>query len=684
MKTEAIMSSSFGSDKKTGWIFYSESNVEYLLEDNTYFARVKSSKSRAFASAISPVFSLEPSCEYELSFYIRIPKESKPHVINDFYFSPTVVLYQPELSESGLGVSTLPKGDETSNNLYAYKGVRRGDFSAIWEIEGVEPYIAKGTSILSKKEQYEIFGDVADLNLVYSNWKKVTAKFTAVSDVENEYSQVASVCFGYRGIGADGYCFDIKDVRLLQKFKRAVEKVNPNDCVYYEDFENSKETLENIVKVFSDKECSVSVSKKGARTGNKVCAVYAVGEAILIPFDKSKLDKDVVYHLSVEWKLLKYTEEKKRKIEKIYIVGYNGADGDFKESCFGVAGKGAVAATGRWENTNFKFKINECMFNKYEQFGILVCYTSTGELSKKEDTLFIDAITIKKSKNQVYVTPIVFNEPPRSNNTIKVLAFGNSFSNDGTAFIPQIAIADGTDLRVADCSIGGCSLKRHYNNSITNSGSYSLSYRKPDATEYFSNVNMEQALTATDWDYITIQQVSTLSGRPETYEPYLNKLLTRFKEYCPKAKIVFHMTWPYKDGLDKEGYDIYDYSQIKMYNAIKDTYAQYSKKYGFAPIIPSGETIQILRGKIGEELFATEKELSFTRDGFHLSEKGRVAAALTWYEFFTGICAEDTKVDLTKGIVTTVMDGALIGITEAEALELKKAAHKAALYKNEN
>jgi hypothetical protein len=316
---------------------------------------------------------------------------------------------------------------------------------------------------------------------------------------------------------------------------------------------------------------------------------------------------------------------------------------------------------------------------------MLLSYTSLGEISKKEDTLFLDAVILKENKNQECIIPLDLVDPPRTKNTIKILAFGNSFSNDATSFIPQIAIADGTDLRVADCAIGGCALKRHYNNSITNSGSYSFSYRKPDSTQYCSAVNMEQALTAADWDYITIQQVSTLSGAPETFEPYLSELLAKFKEYCPKAKVLFHMTWGYKEGLEKEGYERYDYSQLKMLNAIKETYAQYSEKYGFIPIIPSGEAIQILRGKISDELFATEQELSFTRDGFHLSEKGRVAAALTWYEFFTGISAEDTKVDLTKGIVTTTAEGDFIGITDGEAAELKKAAHKAVkLYKKAN
>ena len=176
--TNLLMRSNFGSDKKTGWVSYMVPNVEYLSEDNVNFARIKSSKSRAFASVISPVFSLEPGIEYELSFYLRIPKESSPHVMNDFYFSPTVALYQPEISESGVGISTIPTGDEKRNNLYSYKAVRREAFSATWKIEGAKPYTAKGTSLLSKKEMYEIFGDKANINLALSNWKKVTVKFS--------------------------------------------------------------------------------------------------------------------------------------------------------------------------------------------------------------------------------------------------------------------------------------------------------------------------------------------------------------------------------------------------------------------------------------------------------------------------------------------------------------------------
>lgn len=46
---------------------------------------------------------------------------------------------------------------------------------------------------------------------------------------------------------------------------------------------------------------------------------------------------------------------------------------------------------------------------------------------------------------------------------IKILAIGNSFSQDATQFIHDIAKADGVDTKVVNLYIGGCSLQRHSN-----------------------------------------------------------------------------------------------------------------------------------------------------------------------------------------------------------------------------
>ena len=47
---------------------------------------------------------------------------------------------------------------------------------------------------------------------------------------------------------------------------------------------------------------------------------------------------------------------------------------------------------------------------------------------------------------------------------MKILAIGNSFSQDATHYLHQIAAADQVDLDVVNLYIGGCSLERHWMN----------------------------------------------------------------------------------------------------------------------------------------------------------------------------------------------------------------------------
>lgn len=46
----------------------------------------------------------------------------------------------------------------------------------------------------------------------------------------------------------------------------------------------------------------------------------------------------------------------------------------------------------------------------------------------------------------------------------KILAIGNSFSEDATKYIHQLAADGGIDTKVVNLYIGGCSLERHWEN----------------------------------------------------------------------------------------------------------------------------------------------------------------------------------------------------------------------------
>lgn len=78
------------------------------------------------------------------------------------------------------------------------------------------------------------------------------------------------------------------------------------------------------------------------------------------------------------------------------------------------------------------------------------------------------------------------------------------------------------------------------------------------------------------WDYITFQQVSQDSGRPETYEPYLGNLLDYVKGIVTNNNVKFglHQTWAYAKNSTHGGFANYGNNQQTMYQAIVDAVNQ--------------------------------------------------------------------------------------------------------------
>lgn len=251
-------------------------------------------------------------------------------------------------------------------------------------------------------------------------------------------------------------------------------------------------------------------------------------------------------------------------------------------------------------------------------------------------------------------------ETARSEKCIKVLAVGNSFSQDSTTFLRHMALADGIDLRVGYLYIGGCSLERHYNNITNGKRDYDFRYYTPEYVYDVTPVDLDFGLEANDWDYVTMQQVSGLSGKYETFQPYATVLAAHIKEKVPAAKLLLHMTWGYLGGtidLANFGYT----SQTDMYEKIKQAYAVFSKETENAPIIPSGEAVQLAR-----QTFMGD---TFNRDALHLNDRGKIVSGYVWYEIFTGISPFESKYDPAQDC----------DLTPQEIETLKACAHKAVL-----
>lgn len=208
---------------------------------------------------------------------------------------------------------------------------------------------------------------------------------------------------------------------------------------------------------------------------------------------------------------------------------------------------------------------------------------------------------------------------------MNVLSIGNSFSQDATRYLHRIAACAGINLTTVNLYIGGCSLYRHFQNMKTDEKGYSLEYNG-ESTGF--SVSIKEALISREWDVITLQQVSHLSGKYESYQPYLSELAKYCRELCPKARLVIHQTWAYEKDCDRlskmAGYQ----TPEDMLTDIKASYTKAASDVGAAGIIPSGEMLYAL----------LENGIpSIHRDTFHASlGLGRYALGLLWLRMLTG------------------------------------------------
>ncbi len=231
--------------------------------------------------------------------------------------------------------------------------------------------------------------------------------------------------------------------------------------------------------------------------------------------------------------------------------------------------------------------------------------------------------------------------------TIKVLTIGNSFANNVCQYLKQITESvEGCDIVIGKANLGGCSLERH-------ADLIKKSEQDPTFKPY-GGKSLKELLQQDDWDVVTIQQVSHLSFKAETYQPYADEISAFVKKYAPHAKVYIHETWPYAPDCPRlEGFGI---TSDQMYKGLKKNYKVLSKRYN-SPILPSGDAFyRSFKKNKGIDLW-NEK------DRFHASFNGCYLAGCVWFGKLFGRSPKE---------VTFIPDG----ITEESAKFLQAIAEK--------
>lgn len=212
--------------------------------------------------------------------------------------------------------------------------------------------------------------------------------------------------------------------------------------------------------------------------------------------------------------------------------------------------------------------------------------------------------------------------------TLRLLCIGNSFSLDAVdQNLHDIALADGKVFIIGNMYIGGCTLERHHKNMTEDLPAYRYDKVSADGKLiYTRNFRLSDAFADEKWDAVTLQQQSIRAALPETFEPYLEELVSYIKANTgDNVRLMWHQTWAYaKNSCNKQFAEKFDRSQKRMYEDIMAASRMVCEKYGFE-VIPCGTAVQNLRT-------SAERE-NLTRDGYHLSlTVGRYTAAATFYE----------------------------------------------------
>lgn len=222
---------------------------------------------------------------------------------------------------------------------------------------------------------------------------------------------------------------------------------------------------------------------------------------------------------------------------------------------------------------------------------------------------------------------------PENPDTLRILAIGNSFSDDATQYLPDLLEAAGIhNVILGRLYIGGCTLERHCKEYETNGHEYvylKSTKNKWETVKKYKEGRFMDGLGDEPWDIITMQQGSPKSGRWDSYDPWLGNLIGIVRKECsnPKAAIVWHQTWAYSRTYTNRNFANYAYDQQYMFDSIQLCVDKARKQYNIPVVIPSGPAVQMLRGT----WLNTDKDL--TRDGFHMSyREGRYATACVWFE----------------------------------------------------
>lgn len=242
----------------------------------------------------------------------------------------------------------------------------------------------------------------------------------------------------------------------------------------------------------------------------------------------------------------------------------------------------------------------------------------------------------------------------KRDNEIRLFIIGNSFSQNASRYLPQLAEESNTELIIGRAELGGCSLQRHW--EIVEA--YEANPRDPKGRQY-KGKSLKMLLSEGNWDYVTIQQNSMNSTDLDTYRPYARNLYEYIKSIQPDAEVLIHQTWAYRtDSKDfgRISKDEHTQSAAEMYHRSRAAYQAIADQLGIG-ILPVGDAFWAVsnhpkfaykkdpdfnyeapaEGALPDQHYSLhtgyywKKDNTFGFDSHHANAAGEFLGSLVWY-----------------------------------------------------
>ena len=316
----------------------------------------------------------------------------------------------------------------------------------------------------------------------------------------------------------------------------------------------------------------------------------------------------------------------------------------------------------------------------------LLGYESENEEVKKYSHIHNDAIKLGLTKSFEICAP--------KSKSIKILSFGNSYSNDAHTYLLKIFESAGYDeVILGHVSTGGCNINHHWWNlddtledyhpgdkyeGVTGmEGTASCTIKTSLGSESVKGATLKERyaniVAAYDWDYVTIQHGPNDVENVDTYS-YLRNLLDFINDNLTSddTKLIYHMIWKYNDNLASEKqHTSYQYDTIlEITNDIVMIHED------FDGLIPAATFRQNMVSS-----FLDDADIS--RDYGHMGlTLGRYALGLLWYCYLTGGSVDDVDFIPTPDRVSDAdkdlyKEHTHLTITEADMLVVREAIENA-------